>query len=143
MNQEHQPDTTQFNRLLLFFLCTVLATVITIISAMLMALGTGLASSPEEPVARVSQVLWAIGGLSFIPVAILLVILIGTHKRAVGISLSATVIAAGLLTLLGWLIDSGGNMPGTSGGDALVILVAIVPVIAGVLMIWQSGKLNH
>lgn len=142
MDDTQQPEIPNLNRLLLFFICTVAATVVTAITAMMMALGTGLASSPEEPVSRASQVLWAIGGLSFIPCAILLIVLIGTHRRTIAIALATLVIAAGLLTATGWFIDSGGAMPGTSGGDALVILVVVIPALAGALMIWQSRSLR-
>lgn len=145
MNEMQQPVPANHpgnSRLLLFFLCTFVATVVTTVTAMMMALGTGLSSSPDEPVSGAAQVLWAIGGLSFIPCTILVVVLIGTHKRTVGIALALTVIVAGLFTALGWFIDSGGTMPGTIVGDVLVILVMVISLLAGGLMLWQSNRLE-
>lgn len=142
MNDSQQSNIPNLNLLLLMFLSTVAATVVTTITAMMMALGTGLASSPEEPVRRASQVLWAIGGLSFLPIAALMVTLIGSHKRNVGVALALTVIVAGLMTALGWFVDSGGDMPGTTGGNVLVILVVVIPLLAGAIIFWQSAKLK-
>lgn len=142
MDESQHTETPNLNWLLLYFLSTFAATVVTTITAMMMALGTGLASTPDEPVAQISQAFWAIGGLSFLPSAVLMIVLIATHRRTVAVALAFTIIVAGLLTAAGWFIDSGGEMPGTSTGDVMVILVIVVPLLAGGLMLWRSGTLK-
>lgn len=145
MNQQPKTQSTKRtdnSTLLVFLLCTFIAAVTIAISAMMMTLGTGLASSPEEPVSRVSQTLWGVSGLAFIPCTILLVALIGTQKRSVGIALGLIVIIAGMLTSIGWFIDSGWKMPATGLGDAIVILVVLIPLIAGGLMLRQVRDLR-
>ena len=129
-------------QLLVFFLATFVAAVIIAVTAMLMTLGTGLASSPEEPVSSVSQILWGISGLAFIPCTILFVALVATHKRIVATTLALTLMIAGVLTATGWFIDSGGEMPGTTQGDVLVVLVFVVPLIAGGLMLALSRSIR-
>ena len=138
----NNPNRIDSSRLLVFFLCTFVAAVIVAISAMLMAVGAGLSSTGEDPVSRPSQILWGIGGLAFIPCTVLLVALVATHKRTIGIILSLTVIVAGLVTAIGWFIASGGDMPGTTLGDVLVISVIVIPLTAGGLMLRQSSALN-
>lgn len=141
---EEQPIQTMpgANRLLVFFLCSFVSSVVTAITALMMALGTGLASSPDEPVSRISQVLWGIGGLSFLPAAVLLIAVVASQRKNLGIALSVIVMAAGLLTAIGWFIDSGGDMPGTTVGDRMVVLVIVVPLVAGAIMLWQSFSLK-
>lgn len=137
--QSHTSRKTGKHNLVLYLLCTVVSSVVTALSAMMMALGSGLASSPEEPVPTASLALWGIGGLAFLPCTVLLILLVGTHRAVIARTLGVLVIAAGILTAIGWFINSGGEMPGTNTGDAIVVLVMVVPLIAGSLMLWKSN----
>ena len=109
---------------------------------MLMALGTGLASSETDPVSPTSLVLWGISGSSFLPVAVLLIVVTATRKRTWGVTLGLVIIAAGILSAAGWFIDAGGEMPGTTWGNIIVITVVVVPVIVGSILIWQADRLG-
>lgn len=136
------PKAISSSQLLVFFLASFVAAVIIAVTAMLMTLGTGLGSSPDEPVSQVSQFLWGISGLAFVPCTVLFVVLVATHKRIVATVLALTVMVAGVLTAVGWFIDSGGEMPGTTQGDVLVVLVIVVPLIAGGLMLAMSRTIG-
>lgn len=145
MNVSKDPHTSNAsgsNRLLLFFLSTFVAAVVIAVSAMIMASGIVLPSTPEITVSRTSQILWGIAGLSFIPCTILLVALIGTHKRVIGIVLGWIVIVAGTLTAFGWFIDIEGGRPNTTQESVLVALVVVIPLLAGLLMLRQSASLK-
>lgn len=136
--QPHNNRRSGNGTLMVYLFCTVISATVTALSAMMMALGSGLASSPDEPVPTAAMILWGIGGLSFLPCTVLLVLLTGTHRRAIAIALALVVITAGMLTALGWFINSGGDMPGTPLGNAIVVLVVAVPLMAGMLMLWKS-----
>lgn len=147
MNNEEAPQSIHQNApsngtLLTYLLCTFVAVTVIALSAMMMALGSGLGSTPNEPVPQASMALWGISGLSFLPCMVLVIMVIGTQKRSIGRALGLTVIAAGILAALGWFINSGGEMPGTSGGDAIVVAVVVVPLIMGATMIWRSSALK-
>lgn len=109
---------------------------------MMMVLGTGLGSTPDDPVEQVATAFWGISGLSFLPCAVLLVILIGTRKRSIAITLAVVIALAGILAAVGWFIDANGEMPGTPVGDSIVIGVVVIPLIAAGIMIWRSGRLK-
>lgn len=146
MNDETPPPVNPTkpdnSTLLIYLLCTFVAVTVIALSTMMMALGSGLGSSPDEPLPQASMALWGISGLSFLPCMVLVVLVIGMHKRAIGIALGAIVIVAGILTAIGWFINSGGEMPGTTAGDAIVIAVVVVPLITGAIMIWRSSALK-
>lgn len=109
---------------------------------MMMALGTGLASSEDDPVSRTSQILWGISGVSFLPIAALLIVATATRKRIWGVMLGLVIIAAGILAAIGWFIDAKGEMPGTTWGDVIVIAVVVVPLIVGSILIWRANSLG-
>lgn len=135
----NKPDTST---LLIYLLCTFVAVTVIALSTMMMALGSGLGSSPDDPVPQASMALWGISGLSFLPCMVLVILVIGTQKRSVARTLGLTVIIAGILAAVGWFINSGGEMPATSVGDAIVIAVVVVPLIMGAIMIWRSSRLK-
>lgn len=129
--------------LLIFYLCTILATIFVTLSTMMMVLGTGLGSTPDEPVPQAATALLGISGLAFLPCMVLLIILIGTRKRSVAITLALVVALAGIAAAVGWFINSNGEMPGNGVGDSIVIGVVAVPLIAAAIMIWRSSALKR
>lgn len=136
------PKNPDNSTLFIYLFCSFVAVTVIALSTMMMALGSGLASSPDEPVPQASMALWGISGLSFLPCMVLVILVIGTHKRSIAMTLGLTVIVAGILAAVGWFIKSGGEMPGTPAGDAIVIAVVAVPLIAGAIMIWRSSALK-
>ena len=141
--QSIHPDKPGNGTLFIYLFCTFVAVTVIALSAMLMALGSGLGSSSDEPVPQASMALWGISGLSFLPCMVLVILVIGTHRRPIAMALGLTVIIAGLLTAVGWFINSGGEMPGNTTGDVIVIAVIAVPLVMGAIMIWRSSVLKN
>lgn len=135
----NKPDN---GTLMIYLLSTFVAVTVVALGTMMMALGSGLGSDPSDPVPRESMALWGISGLSFLPCMVLVILVVATHKRSIALTLALTVIIAGILAAVGWFINSGGEMPGSSAGDAIVIAVVVVPLIAGAIMIWRSSALR-
>lgn len=140
--QPENPDLPGSGTLLIYLLCTFVAVTVIALSTLMMALGSGLGSSPEEPVPQASMALWGISGLSFLPCMVLVVLVIGTRRKSIATALGLTVIAAGILAAVGWFINSGGDMPGTGLGDVIVVAVVVIPLIMGAIMVWRSSALK-
>lgn len=128
--------------LLLHFLATFVAVTVIGISAMMMALELGMNTGTGESVPRSAMILWGIGGLSFIPCTLLLVALVGTHKRAVGAALAVAIALAGILTAIGWFVSSEWQLPATSTERVVLACVIVVPLIAAFLILRASQSLR-
>lgn len=137
--RSHQSNL-HYGALVISVIGTVVSAAVTSFAALLMALGSGLASTPEDRVSYASNILWGISGYAFIASFVVLVALAVTSKRIVARILAITVTLAGILCATGWFIESDGAMPNTSGGESIVIAVVVVPVIAGALIFWKSGE---
>lgn len=131
----------QGSSLLVFVLATIFSSIVTLFSTVFMVLGTGLASSPEEPVERLSTILWGIAAFSLVPSTILVVLLVAQHRRAIANILAAMVAAAGIAAGAAWFVDADGAMPGNTWGNAIVIAVIAIPLTCGVLMLWRAKSL--
>ncbi len=147
MNDEdlhhENPDAPSNATLLIYLISTFFGVTITALTAMMMALGAGLGFSTDDPVPQASMALWGIGGLAFLPCMVLVVVLAGTHRRNVAIALGLIVLVAGLLTAVGWFINSEGELPGTTAGNSILAAVVVVPVVAGAIMIWRSSAFKN
>lgn len=128
--------------LYLYWIAAIVTAIFLAFSSMMMALGTGLASSEDEPVSRVSQALWGISGISFLPIAVLLIVATATRKRIFGVILGLLIIVAGILAAVGWFVNADGDMPGTTWGNVIVIAVVVVPLIVGSILIWRADSLK-
>lgn len=140
--QPETPNQTDNGTLLVYLLCSFVAVTVIALSTLMMALGSGLGSSPDEPVPQASRAMWGISGLSFLPCMVMVVLVIGTRRQMVAKALGLTVIVAGILAAVGWFINSGGDMPGTGLGDVIVVAVVVIPLIMGTIMIWKSSALK-
>lgn len=143
-DQPIDPDKPSNSTLLVYLLSTFVGVTVIAIATMIMAMGAGaaLGFETDSSTPQAAMALWGISGLSFLPCMVLVIVVAGTHKRSVAVALGLTVIIAGMLTAAGWFIKSGGSMPGTTAGDAIVISVVVVPLIAGAIMIWRSSTLR-
>lgn len=130
------------NALILYCVGTVITVVVVTFASVMMAFGTGLASTPENPVPTVSTVLWSISGLSFIPCFVVLLLAAATRQRVWGVVLGLLVIAAGMITGIGWVISGDGHLPGTTGGDRIVLASVLIPLLIGTMIIWLADALE-
>ena len=137
----HQP-TPPNGTLYLYWIGAIVTAIFITFTSLLMALGTGLGSSEDEPVSRVSQAIWGVSGLSFLPVAVLLIVVTATRKKRFGMLLGLLIMVAGLLAAIGWFINAEGEMPGNTTGNILVIAVIVVPLLVGSLLIWRADRLG-
>lgn len=133
------PNAPSNATLVIYLLSTFIAVTVIALTAMMMALGAGLGFESDDSAPQASMALWGISGLAFLPCMVLVIVLAGTHKRTIAVALGTTVIAAGMLAAIGWFIKSGGEMPGTTAGDVILLAVMIIPLIAGAIMIWRSS----
>lgn len=112
------------------------------VGSVMMALGTGLASTPEAPVSSASQAMWYISGLAFIPGVVLLLLTIGTRRRVFAVALAAVLVIAGAFSAGGWFMDAGAQLPDNTWGNVVVIGVFVIPLIAAMLLLWQARSLR-
>lgn len=143
-DQPIDPDKPSNSTLLIYLLSTFVAVTVIALTTMIMAIGAGaaLGFETENAAPQAAMAMWGISGLSFLPCMVLVIVVAGTHKRSVAVALGLTVIVAGILTAAGWFTKSGGAMPGTTAGDAIVISGVLVPLVAGAIMIWRSSTLK-
>lgn len=111
------------------------------VESFLISLGSGLASTPQDPVPSIAYDLWAISGFSFVPIIAMYIALLRTRRRNIGIGMGAVVIAAGLAFSLGELADADWNIASMQNATMVAWTVLIAPFVLGAVIVGLSLRL--
>lgn len=122
--------------------------VATIVSSMwvsywsiIMALGSGLGSTPDTPVPHISNVLWGMSGYAILLCFVLFIATLITRRRVFGIALGIIVLGAGLALTAGLAINWYENNSTGRMLQGMDIAVLVIPIIASAVIFWKSRGL--
>lgn len=106
-----------------------------------LSLGAGLGSTPRHPVHHSADIAWFISGYAFIPILLVFVITLVTRKRIFGYLLGSLAIASGIALATGGFLTLQNGAAQLPFSEMPGRFESLIPVIAGVFILWQSRKL--